>query len=59
MVAVHLQVFWKAVFMSQVQGESMLGCCGYLEGGMVSDWELREVNLWASMRFSARLVLYT
>ena len=48
-VVVHLQVFWEVVFMSQVQAESVLGCCWYLEGGMVSDWELREVNLWASM----------
>ena len=49
MVVVHLQVFWKVVFMTWVQAESVLSCCGHLEGGMVSNWELREANLWASM----------
>ena len=49
LVVVHLQVFWKVVFMTWVQAESVLSCCGHLEGGMVSNWELREANLWASM----------
>ena len=48
-VVVHLQVFWEVDLMSHVQAESVLGCCGFFEGGMMSDWELWEVDLWAFM----------